>query len=264
MDTVNISFICLILTLLLLVIPMLLFKKYRIGIIKPIFYSTIRMSIQLFLIGVFLKYLFVWNNTTLNILWLAIMILIAVFSAVRSSSIKISKILIPTFISFFLATFLIVLFLNIFVIRLDYIFDARYLIVLGGMLLGNSLRGNIIGITYFYKSIKKDSKKFQYTLSLSANFNEAIMPYFRESVQLALKPTIAAMATMGIVTLPGMMTGIILGGTNPEVAIKYQIMIMISILTSTTISVFLTILTTAKVCFSKYGCLKKNIFLNNL
>jgi len=82
----------------------------------------------------------------------------------------------------------------------------------------------------------------------------------KDSVLLALKPTIAAMATIGIVALPGMMTGAILGGAGPEVAIKYQIMIMIGILVSTAISVLLTILMTSRVCFTEYGTLRDDVF----
>ncbi len=261
METINIPISSLLLAFLLLILPISLSKLFGLKLIKPILYSTIRMSIQLALIGIFLKYLFIWNNTFLNLVWLALMILVAVFSAIRNSSMKASKILIPSYIAFSFTTFLIVLFLNIFVIRLDYIFDARYLIILSGMLLGNALRGNVIGITTFYKSIRKDSKKFLYTLSLGATFKEAILPYLQESVQLALKPTLASMATMGIVALPGMMTGVILGGTSPEIAIKYQIMIIITIVVSTTLSVFLTILLTQPICFTKYGILKKDIFV---
>jgi putative ABC transport system permease protein len=128
------------------------------------------------------------------------------------------------------------------------------------MLLGNSLRGNIIGISSFYRNIRKDRKYYRYRLSLGATFSESIRPYLRESVQLALRPTIAAMATMGIVALPGMMTGVILGGASPEVAIKYQIMIMIAIVVSTILSVVLTILMTIRSCFTRYGILKDDIF----
>jgi len=71
------------------------------------------------------------------------------------------------------------------------------------------------------------------------------------------------MATMGIVALPGMMTGVILGGASPEVAIKYQIMIMIGIVVSTIVSVVLTILMTLRVCFTKYGTLRQGIFVKD-
>jgi len=264
METVDITIFSLALTFLLLLIPLILSAVYGFKLVKPLCYSVIRMSVQLVLIGVFLKYLFLWNNAYLNIIWLTAMILIAVCSAIKSSSIKFFKILIPTFISFGTATFFVIFYLNTFVIRLNYVFDARYLIVLSGMLLGNSLRGNIVGISAFYKSLKKDNKNFLYVLSLGATQQEALLPYLRESVQLALKPTLASMATMGIVALPGMMTGVILGGARPEVAIKYQIMIMLGIVVSTIISVVLNILLTIRVCFSKYGTLKKDIFINNL
>lgn len=261
METIDISIYSLLLAFLLLTVPVILSRIYGLDLIKPLLTSACRMTIQLILIGIFLKYLFLWNNVYINLTWLLVMILVAVFSAIRDSSMKQGKILVPVFLSFALATFTIIFYINIFVIRLDYVLDARYLIVLGGMLLGNSLRGNIVGINTFYKSLRKDAKKYLYVLSLGASHHEAVRPYMKESIRLALKPTIASMATIGIVALPGMMTGVIIGGASPEIAIKYQIMIMISIVVSTIISVLLTILMTSRVCFTKYGTLKGNIFI---
>jgi putative ABC transport system permease protein len=68
------------------------------------------------------------------------------------------------------------------------------------------------------------------------------------------------MATIGIVSLPGMMTGIIMGGTDPVVAIKYQIAIMIAIFTGTTITVILGIILTIKRSFTKFGVLDPSVF----
>ena len=262
METIDLSVFSLGLTFLLLAVPAVLSLIYGLALIKPLFYSAARMTIQLVLIGIFLKYLFLWNNTLINLSWLIVMILVAVFSAVKGSSIKIIKIVIPCFLSFSIATFVVIMYLNIVVIPIDNIFDARYLIVLGGMLLGNSLRGNIVGISAFYKNVRKDFRKYMYVLSLGATQYEALLPYIRESINLALRPTLAAMATMGIVALPGMMTGVILGGASPEVAIKYQIMIMIAIVTSTIISVILTILMTLPVCFNRYGILRRDVFID--
>jgi putative ABC transport system permease protein len=263
METIDISIYSLLLVFLLIAVPFILSRVYGLDLIKPLLISSARMTVQLVLIGVFLKYLFLWNNTFINLLWLIVMILVAVFSAIRGSSMDLGKIFAPVFISFALATFAVIFYINIFVIRLDHIFDARYLIVLGGMLLGNSLRGNIVGIDTFYKSLTKDAKKYLYVLSLGASHAESIKPYLRESTRLALKPTIASMATMGIVALPGMMTGVILGGASPEIAIKYQIMIMIGIVVSTIISVLLAILMTSRACFSKFGILRGDIFTDD-
>ncbi len=260
MATLDIPIYSLIIALCLLILPIIVILKYRLKLLKPLLISTVRMVIQLILIGIFLKYLFVWNNPIINFSWLTIMILVAVLTAVKSTTLKVKKLFFPVFISFFFATTSVIFYLNTFVIPVKSVFDARYLIVLGGMLLGNSLRGNIVGINYFYDKLKTDSKHYLYVLSLGATRSEALLPYMQESIKLALKPTLASMATMGIVTLPGMMTGVILGGANPMTAIKYQILIMVGIIVSTIFSVILTILLTEKVCFSKFGVLKRNIF----
>lgn len=245
---------------LLLVIPIAFSLYYKIGMVRQLVYSVARMTVQLLLIGIFLKYLFEINNPVINVLWVSVMILVAVLSAVKNSTLRAGKIVMPSFISFAVVTFFIVLFLNEKVLMLDKIFDARYLIILSGMLLGNSLRGNIIGISSFYKSIRQERKKFVYTLSLGATLNEAFMPYLRDAVQLAMRPTFASMSTIGIVALPGMMTGVILGGADLQTAVKYQIVIMIAIAVSTIASILLTILMTVKMSFDKNGLLKEDIF----
>lgn len=263
MDTIDISGFSLMFAFFLLAIPFFIGYFLKIGFGNKLFFSVLRMSFQLLLVGFFLKYLFSVNNPLLNLLWLMVMTLVAVSSVIRSSELKRRKIFLPTFLSFLFATFLVVLYLNFFVIRLDYVFDARYLVVLGGMLLGNSLQGNIVGLENFYESIRKDKRRFLYLLSLGASRREALHPYLRSGVLLALKPTFASMATMGIVALPGMMTGVILAGTDPVIAIKYQMVIMVAILVSTTVSVVLTILSSLPICFTRYGMLREDIFLRS-
>jgi len=71
---------------------------------------------------------------------------------------------------------------------------------------------------------------------LGASQWEAILPAFRKAMQVALMPELLTIASMGLVTLPGMMTGQILGGSSPLVAIKYQMMIMIGIFSGVTIT----------------------------
>ena len=261
MDTIDISTFSLLLSFLLLAIPIGTSAILGMGLTRPIIVSCARMAGQLTLMGVFLLYLFQLNNSLVNIAWLIVMILFAVLSAIRSSNLKITRILVPSFLSFFISTFFIILYINTLVIKIDKVLDARYLIVLGGMLLGNALRGNIIGINTFFRDLRTDRDHYLYTLSLGATRSEALKPYLRESLSAALKPSVAAMATMGIVSLPGMMTGQILGGASPVLAIKYQILIMIAIFVCVDISVLLTILLTYRASFTRYGTLDESIFI---
>lgn len=260
MDTLDISYGALGLAFLLLGIPCALSIWLRLALIRPLLSATLRMVAQLFLIGIFLKYLFALNSALVNCLWLSVMICVAVFSVVRSSGLALRKMLLPAFISFAFATGTVLLYVNTFVLALDYVFDARYLIVLGGMLLGNSLRGAIIGIGNFYGSVRKDHAHYVFLLSLGATRFEATQVYVREALISAIKPSLAAMATIGIVSLPGMMTGVILGGADPTVAIKYQIMIMIAIIVSTCISVVLTIILSIRTTFTAYGILDESLY----
>jgi len=73
-------------------------------------------------------------------------------------------------------------------------------------------------------------------------------------------PTVATMSTIGLVSLPGMMTGVIMGGADPMTAIKYQIAIMIAIFSGTAITVVLAILMTIKGSFTPFGILDRHAF----
>ncbi len=97
-------------------------------------------------------------------------------------------------------------------------------------------------------------------LSLGANQQEALLPYFRDAMLAAMRPFLANMATMGIVSLPGMMTGQILGGAAPQTAIKYQIAIVLAIFAALTISVSLSIYFSSRRAFDDYGILKPGLF----
>lgn len=261
MGAIDISMESLSLCLVLLIFPLIVDRFLHLKLLKPLIISVIRMIGQLALVGIFLEQIFILNNPFLNIGWFLLMILTAVITSVRNSKMKANTILIPAFFSFLTAAGTVIFYINFFVIKIENLFDARYIIVLSGMLLGNILRANVIGINNFYNSIKKEKTHFHYILSLGAGRFEAVLPYLRESLTLALKPTIASMATMGIVALPGMMTGNILGGTSPMVAIKYQIMIMIAIFVCTNLSVLFTILSTLNITFTPYGTLRQDIFI---
>ena len=116
------------------------------------------------------------------------------------------KFLIPLFFAFIVPNVVVLLFFNTFVVRLDNIFNAQYMIPIAGMLLGNSLSGNIICINNFYRAIKENQNEYFYALSLSGSKIEALTPYFKNALSASVNPTIASIETIGLVSLPGMMT----------------------------------------------------------
>lgn len=241
---------------LLLVIPLVLMARLRLGLTRDLLVAVVRMTVQLMLAGFYLGYLFDLNNPWLNIAWLVVMILAASGSVLHNSALRWRTFILPAFLALALSTLGIVLYLNAFVVQLDDLWEARYLIVLGGMLLGNCLSANIISASRFYQAIHTHRSAYESRLGNGASLKEALRPYVKESLIAALRPGIASMMTMGLVSLPGMMTGQMLGGSDPSVAIKYQIAIMIAIFTCTTLSISLFLSFTRHVCFDSLGNLR--------
>lgn len=259
--TIDIGWIELILAHLLLAIPLLIFWYYKTKLLKDTVIAMLRMSVQLVLVGVYLEYVFRWNNLYINSLWVLIMVVVSSITITRKTGLKLRFFFVPNFIAILISLAVIdFLFLG-YVVKLDYIFDARYIIPISGMILGNSMQNNIISLNYMYNDLNKNEMQYQYALACGASFKEAINPYMKEALRRSFNPTIARTAVMGIISLPGTMTGQIIGGSSPSTAIKYQIMLVIMIFISSVLSVFLSINIANRFSFDKYFNLKKEIFV---
>jgi putative ABC transport system permease protein len=217
------------------------------------------MTVQLFLVGLYLEVLFEYNNAWINAAWWIIMVVVAAFTIVRRASLKRKYFLIPLLISLSISLFVIdVYFLGI-IIRLENIFESRYFIPISGILLGNCLKTNVLGVSTFYQKLQKDKNLHRFYLANGATPNEALRPFMREALRTAFNPLIASITVIGLISLPGMMTGQILGGSSPNVAIKYQIMLMLTIFVSTVSTVVITILISNRYVFDEFGNLKKGV-----
>lgn len=236
----------------LLIIPTLMVNRYLgIKMNKKIVFSVVRMILQLSLVGIYLQYIFDLNNSFLNLLYLLVMMIVASISVSYSAELKVTKLFLPILISMAIPNLFMVLFMNHVVIDLQNIFEARYVITIGGMILGNTLNGDIIGLTAFYKGISENKKRVNYDLALGATRFQATKPYLKDAITASIKPTVASMATIGLVSLPGMMTGQILGGSVPIKAIMYQIAIMMAIYVSRYINILGAIILSENTMFDK-------------
>ncbi len=256
MSTIEIGFRDLGLAYLLFIFPLAIMLWYRIPLINKMAIAVIRMTVQLLFVGLYLQVVFRLNHLWLNSLWLIVMIIVADSSIIRSCSLPMKKFIFPVFVALIIGTAIPLLIFIGLILHRTQLMDAQYAIPIGGMILGNCLRADIIGLKHFYDAVRKESKPFQFALSQGATLNEAIRPYIRDACNAALAPTLATMATIGLVALPGMMTGVILGGANPMTAIKYQIAIMIAIFSGTAITVAFAIRMTVKNSFDAYGVLR--------
>jgi len=244
----------------LLIFPLAFILYYRVKLLKSLTVSVLRLTIQLLLVGLYLQVVFKLNAWWLNLAWLGVMLLAADASLVNASRLKLPRFALPIFGSLLIGTGIPLLYLLAVIIRLPNIMDARYFIPIAGMIMGNSLRADIVGLSSFYSSLQTEERVYLLALAQGACRREAVRPFLQRAYTASLSPTLATMATIGIVSLPGMMTGIILGGTDPFIAIKYQIAIMMAIFSGTAIAVILGMVLTLNISFNRLGVLDPAIF----
>lgn len=230
-----------VLGILLLALPIYVFYRFQTPLIRSTAIAATRMVVQMALIGIYLQYLFAWNNAWINILWVLVMVAVASFTALRRTHLHWRMALLPTAAGFFASSMAVGLYFLIVVLRLDNPFDSRYFIPIMGILMGNMLSVAVIALTSYYDSLHHEHQQYYYLLGNGATHLEAITPFLRKALEKSFAPCIANMAVMGIVSLPGTLTGQILGGSAPGIAIKYQIMIIIITFSASMLSLAITL-----------------------
>ncbi len=260
MNAMDIGFGRLMLGYSLLLIPLGIMLWAGLPMMGRTLTAIARMTVQLLFVGFYLQVVFDLNNIWLNAGWVLVMISVADLSIVRGCDLSLRRLGGPIFASLLIGTTIPLFFILGPVLGRPNLLDAQYMIPIGGMILGNCLRADIIGIRHFYESIRTNEKPFLLSLAQGASLNEATRPFLRDALTAALAPTVATMATIGLVSLPGMMTGVILGGSDPWVAIQYQILIIIAIFTGTALTVVLAIRQTIKRAFTVFGMLDPGVF----
>lgn len=240
----------------ILLIPLAINYRFKLELSKTIAISVIRMSLQLLMVGLYLVFLFELDSLAINLIWLCIMLIIGSRAVITNAGLKPSA-LYPLVISAMtLSLFPILAILLIGLLKPQPSYSAQYLIPLAGMLLGNSLTGNIVALQQFYSSLKDKESEYQASLALGATPKQACLPFVQQALKNALAPILASMTTTGLVTLPGMMTGQILGGVAPLIAVKYQLVIMIAVFTMLSLSVATTLSLCVKFTIYKTGLVK--------
>lgn len=207
---------------------------------KEILISSTRMTLQLILTGYILMYLFQNSHPALTLLVIGVMEVFAIYNVFKRVKVKLfQKIKKIIAISMLLGTTSSLLYFILVVINLSPWYDPRYFIPIAGMLIGNSMTGISLGVTRLVDGMTTQKPLVESALMLGATPKMAAKKIVDNAFDSAILPTINSMIGMGIVFLPGMMTGQILSGVSPVTAIEYQIAIMLGILGSVTLTVIL-------------------------
>lgn len=234
----------------------------KLHLVKDLIYSILRMTIQLTIMGFILDKIFQIQLPLIVTSIFLIMILFATHTIIRRSSISFLGVYRILFFSIVFGSTPVIFFFLLLVIHNQPWYDPKYFIPLAGMVMGNSMNGSALALERFYDDIKTRYREIETIISFGATANEASHESFRKAYRSALLPILTNMTGMGIVFLPGMMTGQILGGSPPLTAIKYQIAIMAAILGSVALTSFLILTLEYRHFFNKYHLPREEIRSN--
>ena len=223
----------------------------RLGMGKSLLVAAVRTAIQLALIGLVLEALFAVGSLLWVTLMGAAMLLLAGREVVARQKYRLRggwSFAIGT-LSMFISAFSVTVLTLLAVIGPEPWYAPQYAIPLLGMLLGNTMTGIALGLDRLTESAHRSRAIIENRLMLGDTWAQALGEFQREAIRSGLTPIINSMAAAGIVSLPGMMTGQILAGTPPALAVKYQILIMFTIAAGTGFGTFAAVAVCARRLF---------------
>jgi putative ABC transport system permease protein len=210
--------------LLVLVIILSVIKKIGIG--KEFAYSILKGGVQLFALALFLTFLFEYELWYF-LIWILLIFMVLIggyTSAKRASDMpKAYKVTTPA-ILWGSAVALIVL-----TITRAMPMEPQFIVPLAGMAFGNSMAICSLTLERLMREVRLSRLSIETALSLGATSQQALEEYGRLSVRASLIPTVDRMKTLGIISIPGAMSGLLIAGTNPLLAAEYQIIVFLMI-----------------------------------
>jgi TIGR00245 family protein len=198
----------------------------KLGLEWQLLIATVRTIVQLIFVGYILAIVFTTKQPWLVITILAVMLTIASVVARNRISQKIPLLLPLVWSSILTSTTLSISYTNLLVVKPELWYEPQYLIPLVEIVLGNGMNAAAIAGERLVSTINSNPVEIETYLSLGATPEQAVVKYRKEAIRTALIPTLNSMMVIGIVTLPGIVTGQLLSGVNPLNAIAYQMLIM--------------------------------------
>jgi putative ABC transport system permease protein len=235
---------------LLVVVAGAISVAFRLKLEKSLALAAVRTVVQLLLIGYALKYVFVLRSPLLILGLVLLMVVAAGRAALGRSQYTYSDAFVHSFISLAVSGLLTAFVVTATVIQVHPWYRPQYLIPLVGMILGNSLTGVSIALDQLLRDVVERRAEIEMDLSLGASAWEAAHGPLQDAVRRGMIPTINAMLVVGVVSLPGMMTGQILAGSDPLEAVRYQIVVMFMLAAATALGCMLMVLLACRRLFN--------------
>lgn len=227
----------------------------RMGLTRPLLVATLRTYLQLLALGLVLKWIFRMDNAWLVLGILALMMLTAVQTIVSRLGRRSPRFVLGALGGVVISAITVTFAVTGLLIRVEPWYEARYVLPIAGMVMGNAMNGIALSLERLFEGFQSRRNEVQLRLSLGATPWEASLPLIRAAFRAGMLPTLNAMATVGIVSIPGMMTGQVLAGVDPMVGTAYQIVVMLMLSAATAIGTIISMVITYRQAFDNQQAL---------
>ena len=227
--------------------------KLELGQTRRIAVSSVRCFVQLLAAGFLLTYLFEFQTWWLVLLVLAAMVIAATQIATSRVKSRIPGLVPAVFVSLFVSSTAIGLIVVEGVVHAEPWYNARQLVPIVGMIMGNAMAAVAVAIDRLFADMDARAPEMFSLVALGATPHEAAAPSLKAAIGAGMTPVLANMSAAGIVTFPGMMTGQLLAGADPLAAAKYQIVVMLMLSAANTIAIVMASYLTYRKRFAPDG-----------
>jgi putative ABC transport system permease protein len=222
---IDLSWIDLTLAFALVLVAIALSSWQRLGLVRGFVVGAVRAVVQLVAVGYVLAFLFTTRRWYLVVLALVIMLLAATKTAIDRQRSTRGSLFRITGAAMLAGTGLTLAYVDAVVLRLHPWYDPQYVIPLFGMIVGNAMNGAALAAERLTSEMELRRGEVEAYLALGASSGRASAEPVRRALVAALIPAVNGLMVVGLVALPGMMTGQILAGSSPTLAVRYQIMV---------------------------------------
>lgn len=217
----------------------------KLGLEISLAVATGRTILQLVAVGFVLEVVFAEPNPGIVVFVLAVMLIIAT-RVVNSRIGKKIPLMLPIVSgSLLVSTALTLVYVNSFVVKIPTWYEPQYLIPFAGIVLGNAMNGAALAGERLSSTLNSARMEIDTHLSLGASPQQAVAQYRKDAIKAAMIPNINTMMVVGVVTLPGTLTGQLLSGVSPLTAAFYQMLILFM---QAFASLITTVLVTKGIC----------------
>jgi putative ABC transport system permease protein len=226
------STLALVIALVFVLIPIFLSKTFNLGLEKDTIIAVVRSVLQLFIVGYIL--LFVFDSD--SIVYIFLMVVVMIVAATQNARKKGKAI---KGITWKIAVTLILIEVVTQSILLGFKITpatAQYIIPISGMVIGNSMVLSILFLNRFTAEVDSNQDQTELILSVGGTPKQAIHTQLITSIKASMIPTIESQKTIGLVQLPGMMSGQIIAGASPIQAVQFQLLILFLLLTTAAVT----------------------------